>query len=747
MATAMPPFSDDASLMVESDAVTPSSYDPMLISELDEPPPPPPPTASSTAADIPAARPAPPAKTYGHPREIAGQWSKTRTSTDSRRQRPVFDGVYYWINPFMARPLRDELHGLLHMHGGIDTSRDPRTTAMEEEEEEEEDRLFNARFSLARTTHCISCDYDFPEYEEAVARGIHIVTIPDMDRDALFGGVEAFGGQWQERMVKEVTHLITLTASGPRYESAMQHPELGIKIVLPHWLDDCFRLRRRIPEVSGRMHQYLFPNPPLLQSHPWLSSLPGTHPTAPDAAAEEATAPSDSAHRGDPHCLAGYRVYLADDLKITEETHALLEARIKEVGGELCSDDGFDRADMVICRWRTSRAYEQAIMGNKTVGTLNWLFHLLITRRLESSTSQLLHYPPPKHGMPDMRHFIITISGYTGMAREYLKRLIILCGAQYTAEMTRHNTHVICAEPQGQKYVAASEWHIIVVNHLWLEESYRAWQVQSVTRHHYTHFPVGPSLHEIVGQTGYRPVDLEPWRARAQAQPQDEASDAALDHPAVADTVREIPPSDHEDDAYTGPSARQATSYQRRQSALEANARLSDLVQSMNEFEREMRRAYRQRIQAKRPSSSTGSSKARREAAASAVGSKRMKLATHHRRMIVEEEEEEQEEQKKDSKEKEASVMESVCILTTGVKLTPADLQLIDALCCTNQQGIARLGGKVVTDARHCTHLIAKSAARTEKFLSALARACAIVTYGWLARSMEEGRFVGRCPL
>jgi hypothetical protein len=38
--------------------------------------------------------------------------------------------------------------------------------------------------------------------------------LSDADRDAIFAGVEAFGGQWREKMVREVTHLVTTTASG-----------------------------------------------------------------------------------------------------------------------------------------------------------------------------------------------------------------------------------------------------------------------------------------------------------------------------------------------------------------------------------------------------------------------------------------------------------------------------------------------------------------------------------------------------
>ncbi|KAI9597717.1 BRCT domain-containing protein [Syncephalis fuscata] len=771
-----------------------SSHDPMLISEADE-------LSVTTPTTVPTRRVLS-SKTYGHQHQETIK-QRTNRLTHSNK-RPIFDGISQ----------------LLQSNGGVNTSRIPSNTRSsavsidndDHNTETEEDQLFNTRFNLTRTTHCISWDHDFTEYEEVNARNIHVVTptwvqrairngythrpeyystdserflsgivvatsqIPDIDRDAIFGGVEAFGGQWQEKMVKEVTHLIALSSGGPRYESAMQHPELGIKVVLPHWLDDCFRLRRRIPEVSS----VSISNPPLLQEHPWIASTNMT--TAVIDADTETSDQNESATL--PMERQGIR-------NITDETEAILEKRIKQSGGQLCKIYTADQVDMVICRWRTSEAYQQAIADNKVVGTLNWLYHLLLTYRLESSCSQLLHYPVPKHGIPNMRHFIITISNYSGMAREYLKRLIILCGAQYTAEMTKRNTHVICAEPHGNKYVAATEWNIVIVNHLWLEESYRAWEAQTVTRPHYTHFPIGQGLLEIVGQTGYRSVDLEPWILKARSGRTVDEMDMATD--PTTDQVTEIPPSDHEDNTSnsTTTTSTRINAYHRRQSALEANARLSDLVQSMNEFEREMRRAYRQRMQAKRqqPSSTVQQQQLKtkkdttiNQAFTTSNRNKRVKLAST-RRVIIDDDDDDDDEKDhtinnnnennensntnnkiaaqstiptlsedmpltseieeplnseifdstiESSKDQPTNVSKNtVKLLTTGVKLSSLDIQ-----------GLIDLGGKVVTDPRQCTHLMAKSAARTEKFLSALARACPIVTHAWLTNSIREKRFL-----
>jgi hypothetical protein len=45
-----------------------------------------------------------------------------------------------------------------------------------------------------------------------------------------------------------------------------------------------------------------------------------------------------------------------------------------------------------------------------------------------------------------------------------------------------------------------------MVNHLWIEESYAKWEVQSMTNQKYTHFPTRTNLMEVVGQT---PIDVK----------------------------------------------------------------------------------------------------------------------------------------------------------------------------------------------------------------------------------------------
>ena len=87
----------------------------------------------------------------------------------------------------------------------------------------------------------------------------------------------------------------------------------------------------------------------------------------------------------------------------------------------------------------------------------------------------------------------MTVTNYQGEARAYLEKLVEACGAKFTRNMTTSNTHLIAARSlfpselkltsskSGDKCKHAHDWGIDVVNHLWLEETYAKWQVQSVT--------------------------------------------------------------------------------------------------------------------------------------------------------------------------------------------------------------------------------------------------------------------------
>ena len=117
---------------------------------------------------------------------------------------------------------------------------------------------------------------------------------------------------------------------------------------------------------------------------------------------------------------------------------------------------------------------------------------------------KLLYYPIARDGLPGFQNFRISLSNYNGEARIYLETLAKAAGSEFTKTMKTDNTHLITAHLNSEKCDAAREWNVHMVNHLWLEESYAKWRIQSLANPRYVHFPPRTNLGEVVGQT---PID------------------------------------------------------------------------------------------------------------------------------------------------------------------------------------------------------------------------------------------------
>ena len=149
---------------------------------------------------------------------------------------------------------------------------------------------------LEGVTHIISATSDFPDYDAAAEIMIPTVKplwishslakskianprqycpdprlfmtdvvaccadLPDGDADAIAGGILAMGGLFTSRLTSQVTHIVALSMDSEQVETAVKR-KLQIKVVLPHWFDDCLRLGRKIDE-----HPYELPDPEILRT-------------------------------------------------------------------------------------------------------------------------------------------------------------------------------------------------------------------------------------------------------------------------------------------------------------------------------------------------------------------------------------------------------------------------------------------------------------------------------------------------
>ena len=197
-------------------------------------------------------------------------------------------------------------------------------------------------------------------------------------------------------------------------------------------------------------------------------------------------------------------IHLSNDLNIANHLRDTIVELIVGCGGQISSR--VSNIDILICQYREGNEYRTASSEGKTVGNLPWLYHLITHNAWTSPLQRLLHYPIARGGLPGFKQYRISLSNYNGEARAYLENLAKAAGCDFTKTMKMDNTHLITAHTHSEKCDAAREWDIHMINHLWLEESYAKWQIQSVTNPRYVHFPPRTNLGEVVGQT---PIDKE----------------------------------------------------------------------------------------------------------------------------------------------------------------------------------------------------------------------------------------------
>lgn len=269
--------------------------------------------------------------------------------------------------------------------------------------------------------------------------------------------------------------------------------------------DDCLKLGRRIDEGP-----YCLPDPDILRMKAG-DRMPEVHRDdmegATSARPEHLPTPSNSPRGSFARPVSVFKfkkVMLSSDLEISSHLRGTIEDLIRTGGGTVTGS--VYKADIFICQYRELLDYRIASRAGKDVGSLSWLYYLIVHNVWTSPMKRLLHYPVSREGLPGFKNFRISLSNYNGEARVYLENLAKAAGGEFTKTMKEDNTHLITAHTMSEKCEAAKEWNINMVNHLWLEESYANWQIQTISNSRYTHFPNRTNLGEVVGST---PIDKQ----------------------------------------------------------------------------------------------------------------------------------------------------------------------------------------------------------------------------------------------
>ncbi|KAJ7251513.1 hypothetical protein B0H12DRAFT_1119330 [Mycena haematopus] len=373
------------------------------------------------------------------------------------------------------------------------------------------------------------------------------------DLPSLEAGIEGLGGQWRHGLTKDVTHLFATSANSEKYAIAMQYQDTThVKVLLPHWFDDAIRLGSgKLPTLP-----YEWPDPKVL--HP----LPSVEEAKIEKTARSSRKLSVSKHmyyktalwnpdKGGPFpgpaepvakVWDGRKILLSSSLGLEDERRRVVEEVVKVAGGLIIYSDEEEESsrvsdcDVLVTRWRAGKAFFTAIRQSKIVGTLNWLFYVHATGVLSSPMDQLLHYPVRK--IPLLHDFTkhqITVTNYTGEAREYLKRLIQIMGATFTPNMSGENTVLIAANMGGEKTQKALAWNIAVVNHVWLEDCFVDWRDITPAVPKYIDFPPNVDFAPMLGERGVK-LNLD------HLETEEEEDLAARERPPVGTeaSVREV---------------------------------------------------------------------------------------------------------------------------------------------------------------------------------------------------------------
>ncbi|KAL5534878.1 hypothetical protein ACEPAG_1343 [Sanghuangporus baumii] len=341
-----------------------------------------------------------------------------------------------------------------------------------------------------------------------------VADLEPCDTEVIAAGINALGGLFREGYTRDCTHVLAARPDSDKYLTAMHYATATrVKVVLPHWFDDCFKLLVRLPEDP-----YVWPDPPLLRTNYALSKArldPSTKALVKASVLEEESADKITAQvRSDRNIWHGKSILLSSTLNLADGRREAVEASVKRSGGVIVQLSGdevadVDSADVYVTLHRVGMAFIKAVRANKTVATLSWLFSVQKSSIVTSPLDQLLHFPsplPPLHGFENHK---ITATNYEGDARRYLKKLIELMGGSFTPQMTAQNTVVVAAYIKGEKSTKAREWNIPIVNHTWLEDCFASWTLITPAQEKYVSFPPGVNFGDLVCRRSVTPLTDE----------------------------------------------------------------------------------------------------------------------------------------------------------------------------------------------------------------------------------------------
>jgi len=101
--------------------------------------------------------------------------------------------------------------------------------------------------------------------------------------------------------------------------------------------------------------------------------------------------------------------------------------------------------------------------------TSHWLNDCITTLKM-TPPHKGVHFPHPEKSKTDISKMKLTITGFEGLDREYIKDMIKMTGASYSAYFDRENAALICRDNKGEKYKKSFDWKVPAVSIDWLND-------------------------------------------------------------------------------------------------------------------------------------------------------------------------------------------------------------------------------------------------------------------------------------
>ncbi|KAG2126475.1 hypothetical protein BD769DRAFT_1357854 [Suillus cothurnatus] len=467
----------------------------------------------------------------------------------------VFDDVHYVLSSSIPAEQRKELSGLLDLNGA--TSAPPHThlVALAGSHTQHEHAgslhvvsgmwvhrsIVLGKLQL-RLIVVVSEQYYSPDPTMIFSGIVACATdLSPSDLEVLSAGITSLGGQWRTGLTRDVTHLFALHEQSDKYQTAMHFaPHTHMSVLTPHWFDDSVRVGRRVPEGP-----YLWPDPKVLQPgmQVTMHEDDGGKKRRKRSGETRLSSPmvtEEAEYKEGINVWAGRRLLLSCSLELRQGHREAVEANIQRAGGTIVKVKGtstddeaqeneeatlVDECDVFVTRYRSGKAYFKAARSSRPIliGNLTWMFHVDASSTLNDPHDSLLWYPVPRGGIPGLNECEITVTNYSGAARDYLKKLIQVMGARFTPSMSQSNKVLVAGYSPSPKTQRAVTWSIPIVNHTWLEDCFIAWKNLTVGVDKYILFPPGVDFGKMlmtpIGGRGVGPIDIDSEEQRDADSP------------------------------------------------------------------------------------------------------------------------------------------------------------------------------------------------------------------------------------